>query len=119
MRFPEEKPASPAAFMKSYFEHILKGSASIDPEKLTEAVNFINNAYKKNSTIFSCGNGGSAAISNHLHCDHLKGCQTNTPLRPKVISLSSNVEAITAIANDISYDDIFLFQLRTIGICSS
>jgi len=115
MIFPEEKPASPADFMKSYFDQILKCSTSIDPEKLAEAVNIINNGYKANATLFSCGNGGSAAISNHLHCDHLKGCQTNTSLRPKVISLSSNMETITAIANDISFNDVFLYQLRTMA----
>lgn len=64
-------------------------------------------------TVFVCGNGGSAAISNHLHCDHVKGVQTDTDLRPRIVSLVSVMETMTAIANDISYDDVFLYQLRT------
>lgn len=63
--------------------------------------------------MFVCGNGGSAAISNHLLCDFAKGIQTDTIIRPKVVSLSADLEFITAIANDISYDDVFVFQLRT------
>jgi len=50
-----------------------------------------------------------------LHCDHLKGVQTDTNIRPRIISLSSTIETITAIANDISYDDVFLYQLQTMA----
>src|SRR5207302_2925624 len=66
-------------------------------------------------TVFSCGNGGSAAIANHLLCDFIKGVQTDTALRPRVISLASHLELITAIANDIAYDEIFVYQLRTMA----
>ena len=98
-------------FITEHAETIKK----INLPKINEAIELIKRAYEGRSTIFSCGNGGSAAISNHLHCDHLKGCQTDTKLKPRVISLSSNIETITAIANDISYDDIFLYQLKTMA----
>ena len=64
-------------------------------------------------TVFSCGNGGSAAIANHLQCDHLKGVRTGTDLTPRVVSLSSNIELITAISNDIGYEDVFTYQLQS------
>ncbi len=50
--------------------------------------------------MFSCGNGGSASIANHMQCDHVKGIRTATGLSPQVLSLSTNVELLTAIAND-------------------
>ena len=59
--------------------------------------------------------GGSAAIANHLVCDHLKGIRTDTDLAPKVHSLSSTVELITAIANDIGTEEIFSFQLSSLA----
>ena len=34
----------------------------------------------------------------------------NTNLKPKVISLSTSIELLTAISNDFSYDDVFLYQ---------
>jgi phosphoheptose isomerase len=34
---------------------------------------------------------------------------------PRVVSLSTNIETITAIANDISYDDVFVYQLESLG----
>ena len=65
--------------------------------------------------IFSCGNGGSAAISNHLVCDCMKGVRTNSWLKPRVNSLSATVELITAIANDIGVNDIFSHQLTSLA----
>ena len=48
-------------------------------------------------------------------CDHCKLVQTDTQLTPRVVSLSATVEIITAIGNDISYDEIFLYQLRSLA----
>jgi D-sedoheptulose 7-phosphate isomerase len=49
-------------------------------------------------------------------CDVLKGVQTDTKLRPKVVSLASHLELITAIANDIDYAEVFYYQLRTMAV---
>ena len=51
-------------------------------------------------------------MSNHLQCDHLKGVRNGTDLQSRVVSLSSNVELLTAIANDLGYHDSFAYQLR-------
>ena len=61
---------------------------------------------------FVCGNGGSRVISNHWACDHGKLLATTPRLLPHIKSLATNVEVITAIANDISYDEVFVHQLR-------
>ena len=68
----------------------------------------------QNRQIFTCGNGGAASSSNHFLCDFNKGIKisSNTKLKPKVISLSSDIENILAISNDISFDEIFSFQLE-------
>jgi phosphoheptose isomerase len=63
--------------------------------------------------VFSCGNGGSASIANHLQCDHTKNLAKSTDLCPRVMSLSVNVEVLTAIANDHTYTDVFTHQLRS------
>ena len=51
-------------------------------------------------------------MANHLQCDHLKGVRNGTDLQSRVVSLSSNVELLTAIANDVGYHDSFAYQLR-------
>jgi len=115
MTFPDQKFDGVADFAAAYFEQLASASASIDGTALTSAAELLGAAYERRATVYVCGNGGSAAIANHLVCDHLKGVQTDTETRPRVVSLSSNIETITAIANDISFDDVFVYQLRTMA----
>jgi len=72
-------------------------------------------AIQADRLIFTCGNGGSAAIANHLTCDCSKGIATNTTLRPRVVSLSATVEIMTAIANDMAYSEVFVYQLKNLA----
>ena len=115
MTFPDEKFADIGAFTEAYFQAIRTAQDSVDRAALAQAGEILATAYDNRAGVYVCGNGGSAAISNHLVCDHLKGTQTDTGLRPRVVSLSSNVETMTAVANDISYDEVFVYQLRTLA----
>ncbi|NQU61351.1 MAG: SIS domain-containing protein [Rhodospirillales bacterium] len=115
MTFPDEKFAAIGNYADAYFEKQQAASASVDRDALEGALELLDAAYERGAVLYVCGNGGSASISNHLACDHSKGGQTDTDLRPKVVSLASNMEMITAIANDISYDDIFVYQLKTLA----
>ncbi len=115
MTFPDSRPADAAAFANAYFENLGRAAASVDRAKIAEAATILEEAHRRGAAIFACGNGGSAAIANHLACDHCKGVAADTSLRPRVHSLSANVETITAIANDMSYADIFAHQLRNLG----
>ncbi|MEK9672138.1 MAG: SIS domain-containing protein [Rhodospirillaceae bacterium] len=115
MTFPDEKFPGIGAFFDAYADTLGRAAASVDRRALARAESILTAAYENGNAVYACGNGGSAAISNHLICDHLKGAQTDTDLRPRVISLSATVETITAISNDISYHDVFAYQLRTLA----
>ncbi|MCK5778919.1 MAG: SIS domain-containing protein [Rhodospirillales bacterium] len=115
MTFPDDKFDAISDFIDAYAQQVAKGFASIDRELLAKAADILDAAYAQGGTVYVCGNGGSAAISNHFHCDHLKGVQTDTAIKPRVVSLSSTVETLTAIANDISFDEVFVYQLRTMA----
>ncbi len=115
MTFPDQKYDVIGSLADDYFERLAAAAASVDRGRLKRAADILGAAYQRRACVFVCGNGGSAAISNHLVCDHLKGVQTDTDLRPRVVSLSANLETITAIANDIAYDEVFVYQLRTLA----
>ena len=87
----------------------------VDKKTLKKIIELILRTIKNKKQIFSCGNGGSASTAEHLTCDFTKGANTNTNLNIKSFSLNSNTSLITAIANDISYDDIFSYQLSKYG----
>jgi D-sedoheptulose 7-phosphate isomerase len=82
--------------------------------ELEKICSFLEKKINNNNNIFVAGNGGSAAIANHFLCDFNKGIKLSSKniLKPKIISLTSSNELITAIANDINYEKIFIFQME-------
>jgi D-sedoheptulose 7-phosphate isomerase len=113
MRFPLEAFPGAGAYWGAYSAAVAAAAQAVDPAAIEQAAVLLGSTLEAGRTLYVCGNGGSAAISNHLLCDFSKGIQTDTALRPKVVSLSAHLELITAIGNDISFDEIFAYQLRT------
>ena len=111
--FPTRPYPDASSYFDDYHELLNLAAFTIDRAAVARAARLILDAHAHGSCIFACGNGGSAAIANHLQCDHVKGVSADTDLSPRVVSLSANVELITAIANDIAYEDVFAYQLRT------
>jgi phosphoheptose isomerase len=85
---------------------------NINLKNLTLATSLIEQTIKKKGTIYVCGNGGSLLLANHYLCDYSKGLSLNTNLKPQIRSLCADNALVSAIANDISYDDIFYFQAK-------
>ena len=113
MTFPNTAYDGIGAYCDDYAAQLARAAASIDRVVLARAADMLDAAFQRGAWLFVCGNGGSAAISNHLLCDFAKGIQTDTAVLPRVVSLSANLELITAIANDIAFEECFHHQLRT------
>lgn len=111
--FPEKTYYDAGQYASAYLVELTRAAQAIDGRAIEAAAELVADTIAADRTVYVCGNGGSAAISNHLHCDFAKGIQSDTTIHPKIVSLSSNLEIITAIANDICYDEVFVFQLRT------
>ena len=98
--------------IQNYLEEEINTIKNIDAVVVDQIINEIKTAQEHGNVIYICGNGGSAATASHFCCDFNKGvsgeCNNNT----NFICLSDNVPTITAIANDISYDEIFSYQLK-------
>ncbi|MDW8078807.1 MAG: SIS domain-containing protein [Thermoguttaceae bacterium] len=93
---------------------ILRSLNFQDVHRLSE---IIYHSYSQGRTVFVFGNGGSALTASHFAEDLAKGTLSNEDLwqqrrpRLKVVSLADNVGWITALANDLAYEEIFLQQL--------
>ena len=83
-----------------------------DVEKINSVITYLVKARDKKNTIFTIGNGGSASTASHFVSDLLKTCITHKTNRFQAISLVDNNPVILAWSNDISYDKIFLEQLK-------
>ena len=99
----------------NYFEELSNHLKNIELKKLKQIINLINNTIKNSNFVFGCGNGGSAAISNHFEVDYIKGINEKSKKFSRFISLSSNPEVITAIANDRGYEYIFVDQFKVLA----
>lgn len=113
--FPDHVIPDAGDYASEYFERLGKAAATVDRAAINKASRLVLETTQAGKRIYSCGNGGSAAIANHLVCDCLKGIRSDTPLRPKVHSFSTTVELITAIVNDIGSEEMFAFQLESMA----
>ena len=86
-------------------------SQTSDIEKI---VKIILNTQNKSKTIFTMGNGGSGSTASHFVSDLLKTTITKQNKRIKAISLVDNIPVILAWSNDVSYNDIFVEQLKNL-----
>ena len=109
--FPNDKSYSLDKFFSRYTEYLSKALNSIDTEKMEEVLEALLTNINSGGTIYSCGNGGSSSIAEHLVCDFVKGASANSSVEPKVVALLST-PILTAVANDLSYEEIFSFQIK-------
>lgn len=114
-RFPGRKTADIAEYFDGYAAELTRAASTVSRDALHAAQALLKDCMRRDNNVFSCGNGGSAAIANHLVCDFGKGMRADTTLRPRVRSLSSGPEILTAIGNDLSYADTFSHQLEGFG----
>ncbi len=83
-------------------------------EKIESAVSMISQAIRSNNKIIVCGNGGSAADSQHLAGELVGRFQIERKPIP-AIALTTNTSIITSIGNDYSFEKIFSRQTEAIG----
>ncbi len=73
-------------------------------------------AYHDEQHIFVMGNGGSASTASHWVADLNKGCCLDHKKKFKMMSLSDSISSMLAYANDLSYEEIFVEQLKNFFI---
>jgi len=104
--------------INDYISELKKSIDLVNPKEIKKIVEILQRAYKADKSIFIIGNGGSASTASHFACDLGKGTSDKHydmhKKRLKVYSLTDNVALITAYGNDLSYEDIFVQQLRNL-----
>lgn len=85
----------------------------IEPD-IIQAGNMLSEIINQGGKILICGNGGSAADSQHFAAEIVGRFEKERKALP-AISLSTDTSILTAVANDYSYDDIFSRQIEGLG----
>ena len=72
-------------------------------------------AFTNDRKLMICGNGGSAADSQHLAAEFVNRFLLERPPLPAV-ALTTDTSVITSISNDYSFDEVFSKQIKSIGV---
>jgi len=101
-------------FHDAYLSRLKRAIDDLDRASVANAVDVIRKAWQDGQQIIAFGNGGSGLAALHYIHDWNKGITeaTGTPFRGR--TLNDNIGLITAFANDLSYDDVFAEQLKSI-----
>ena len=87
----------------------------IDVAVIGKIADTLVEAHGRDAQVFVLGNGGSASTASHWACDLGKGTVVDGKRRYRVIGLTDNNALITAWANDASYDDVYVEQLKNLA----
>jgi phosphoheptose isomerase len=112
IKFPTKKIKNSKDFYLEYINQKNVLLQNIDFRELNKVINLLKKCFKNKNIVYTCGNGGSSSLADHFTCDFIKQSNNKTNLQIKSISLTSNFSLISAIANDINYDQIFSFQIE-------
>lgn len=85
---------------------------SLDISAINDMMQAIQEAYQREKRIYIFGNGGSSATASHYQNDFNKGLSENVQKKFNMVCLNNDLPTIMAIANDISFDEVFRYQLQ-------
>jgi len=98
--------------MEGYFKSCVDTLSRVDRDSIGKLIEALLETREKDGTIYTFGNGGSAATAAHFCNDFITGVSRSLSKGFKAICLDNDIPALTAIANDISYEAIFVEQLK-------
>lgn len=100
-------------FARRYLDELGEVLKRLDTAAVERAIYCLREARDAGRTIYTCGNGGSASIASQMVVDLVKGGSYQKETRPfRMIGLTDSIATITAYANDVSYECVFVEQLR-------
>lgn len=106
--------ASVPGSAESYLRRLASTIKTLDRMAFDHAVGLVQSAWENGQQIIVFGNGGSALTTEHYVTDWNKAAYLATGKPFRGVCLTENIGIITAYANDLSYQDIFIAQLRPV-----
>ncbi|RRD93628.1 SIS domain-containing protein [Clostridiales bacterium COT073_COT-073] len=101
---------------KNQIENYLKKEKEVfdllDRDAINQTMNLLIQARDNRRHVFIMGNGGSSATASHYVGDFNKGLSINRDKKYRFICLNDNPSTILSLANDVSYESIFIEQLK-------
>lgn len=106
--------------MSDYYKNILKDHINlfenflVFEDQVNDIANSIYKSFINNGKLILCGNGGSAADSQHIAAEFVGRFEIERGPLP-AIALTTDTSVITCLSNDYNYNDVFSRQIKTLG----
>ena len=107
--------------MKSRIRAVIQESIQVKKDALEKNIDLIErvaqsiiSSYKNGGKVLLCGNGGSAADSQHIAAEFIGRFQKERRALP-AIALTTDTSILTSLANDYSYEIVFARQVEALG----
>jgi len=99
-------------FVEDYLTRLKHILDNFDSDVVSDIVDLLDCSIESKSRVYIIGNGGSSATASHMVNDLGAGLRRRDIINLDVVSLGDNSPVVTAIANDIGYENIFFMQMK-------
>src|ERR671931_101646 len=100
--------------VETYLGRLHAAVDALPRDRLTELGEMLYRTYRNGQQVFTLGNGGSASTASHMAADLAKNTIRANMRRFRVLSLNDNHALLTALANDLGYENVFSEQLKNL-----
>jgi D-sedoheptulose 7-phosphate isomerase len=100
--------------IETYLDRLSTAVGALPRERLTQLGEMLYRVYRNEKQVFTLGNGGSASTASHMAADLAKNTIGPNMRRFRVLSLNDNAAILTALANDLGYENVFREQLQNL-----
>jgi D-sedoheptulose 7-phosphate isomerase len=101
-------------FVNQYLQELESITKCISQEDINSVIELLYTAWKEGRQVFLAGNGGSAPTATHLACDLAKFTSVEGKKRFRAISLVDNAPLVSALTNDLGWENVYVEQLKNL-----
>jgi D-sedoheptulose 7-phosphate isomerase len=101
-------------FVKEYLQELGLITKRISQEDINSVINLLYETWNEGRQIFLAGNGGSAPTATHFASDLAKFTSIEGKKRFRAISLVDNWPLVSALTNDLGWENVYVEQLKNL-----
>lgn len=102
------------AYIEAHLDRVRSAVDALPRDRLTLLGQTLLRAYRNEKQVFTIGNGGSSSTASHMAADLAKNTIGPNMRRFRISSLNDNAAIVTALANDLGYENVFAEQLMSL-----
>jgi D-sedoheptulose 7-phosphate isomerase len=101
-------------FIDQYLQDVLSVTKRISREDINKVIELLYEAWREERQVFLAGNGGSASTAVHFASDLAKFTTVEGKRRFRALTLTDNVPLVSALTNDLGWENIYVEQLMNL-----